>query len=174
MGVECIQYLVTGFEVYVVRLCEPTIYDILKLCSNARDDEIEQYEALIGPWNIDDATNGFYNRPGIKFALVNDDNIAICVGGWDHVIPGVWQSWMVGTNDYWDRYWRSITKYSLRTMDGLFRDGARRLQTGALASRTRACEWYVRGLKMHPEGICEGFGLKGEDMATFAKLKENF
>ena len=58
-------------------------------------------------------------------------------------------------------------------MQGLFDAGARRLQTGALASRTKAHEWYVRGLKMKPEGVCEGFGLGGEDMATFVRLKED-
>lgn len=156
-----------------MNLYEPTLMDILMLCSNARPDEIEQYEALIGPWDMDDAANGFYNRAGIKFSLVNDDNISICAGGWDEIIPGVWQSWMVGTEQYWERYWRSITKYSLRTMQGLFDMGARRLQTNALASRTKACEWYMRGLKMHPEGVCKSFGLGGEDMATFVRLKEN-
>ena len=174
MAVGRAECMATGFKVNIVILVRPTMIDILSLCSNARSDEIEQYEALIGPWNMDDAASAFFTSDGVKFALVNDDDIAVCVGGWDHVIPGVWQSWMVGTDDYWQKYWRSITKYTLRVMEGLFNDGARRLQTGALASRTRACEWYTRGLKMKPEGICRGFGLNGEDMATFARVKENF
>jgi len=154
-------------------LAEPTMIELLMLCSEARADEIEQYEALIGVWDFERAAIGFYSRAGIKFSLINDEDIAVCAGGWEEVIPGVWQSWMVGTDKYWSQYWRSITKYSRRVMDELFKSGARRLQTGALASRVGACNWYVKGLKMKPEGICQSFGLNGEDMATFVRLKEN-
>jgi len=153
-------------------LAEPTMIELLFLCSEAREDEIEQYEALVGVWDFERAAIGFYNKFGIKFSLLNDEGTAICAGGWEEIIPGVWQSWMVGTDNYWEKYWRSITKYSRRVMDGLFDTGARRLQTGALASRVEACNWYVRGLKMEREGLCRSFGLKGEDMATFVRIKE--
>jgi len=157
-----------------VKIVEPTLYDLLALCGNARADEIMQYEALVGPWSACDAAVGFYTRTGLKFAGVNGDGVAICAGGWDEIIPGVWQSWMVGTDEYWRAYWRSITKYSRRIMDELLYSGtARRLQTGALAARTAACEWYVRGLNMVPEGVCKNYGLGGEDMATFARVKES-
>lgn len=154
-------------------LAEPTMCELLVLCAHAREDEIEQYEALIGTWDFERAAIGFYSRLGIKFSLINDNDEAVCAGGWEEIIPGVWQSWMVGTDEYWKKYWRSITKYSRKVMDGLFDAGARRLQTGALASRAAACDWYIRGLKMHPEGICRSFGLNGEDMATFVRIKEN-
>ena len=81
---------------------------------------------------------------------------------------------MVGTDDYWKKYWRSITKHSRSTMDHLLNEGkARRLQTGALASRVEACEWYRRGLKMHHESTFRNFGFNGEDMVMFVRLKES-
>ncbi len=171
MGFNAI--VLTGLSFRQMKLTEPTIFDILSLCNNARPDEIEQYEALIGPWSMDNATNEFYNRDGIKFAIINDSDVAVCAGGWDQIFPGVWQGWMIGTDNYWKKYWRSITKLSRFTMNQLFESGARRLQVGALTSRTKTCDWYIRGLKMRPEGIYKGFGLKGEDMSIFARLKEN-
>lgn len=155
-----------------MKLEEPTLVDLLRLCSMAREDEIEQYEALIGKWNYEEAAMGFYGRSGIKFVLIDDSDNPVCAGGWEEVIPGVWQSWMVGTDYYWKKHWRSITKHSRKVMDELLNAGARRLQTGALASRSKACSWYIRGLKMKPEGICRNFGFGGEDMATFARIKE--
>jgi len=155
-----------------MKLVQPSMMDLLRLCYDARQDEIEQYESLIGPWDYEEAAIAFHHRVGLKFGLMNNEGEVVCAGGWDPVIPGVYQSWMVGTDENWKRYWRSITKHSRIVMDALMKDGARRLQTGALASRTRACDWYVRGLKMQYEGTCKNFGFKGEDMVTFVRLQE--
>jgi len=157
----------------MIQLAHPTMMDLLILCHGARPDEIEQYQALTGnAWTTDGVANENYNRPGVKFVLLDDDR-PIVAGGWDMVIEGVWQSWMVGTMENWETHWRSITKYTRTTMDLMFQNGARRLQTFATAERARACEWYVRGLKMEPEGVMRGFGANGEDMAVFAKLVRN-
>lgn len=153
-------------------LAKPSILDLLRLCLNARPDEIEQYEALIGEtWNAEAVAVDFFNRQGVKFVLL-DDNRPIGAGGYDLVIPGVWHSWMIGTPDNWEHHWRSITKYSRRVMEELFNGGARRLQTCVLASRAKTCEWYTRGLKMQFEGSMRGFGMNGEDMAMFSRIKE--
>lgn len=156
-----------------MRLVQPTMLQLLTLTAQARPDEIEQYEALVArEWNVDDVANDHYNRIGVKFCLTTDDGTPVAAGGWDPIIDGVWQSWMVGTMDQWGRHWRSITKASRRVMDRLEESGARRLQTNALASRAAACQWYVKGLKMQPEGVMRGFGMNGEDVAMFARVKE--
>ena len=157
-----------------MKLVTPTVMDLLMLCSQARQDEKDQYEALIGPWDYEEAALGFHTRDGVKFGLMDDNHIVVCAGGWEHVIPGVWQSWMIGTDENWKKYWRSITKHSRKVMDALIDDGARRLQTGALSSRTEACEWYIRGLKMQYEGTVKNFGFNGEDMDTFVRFQENY
>jgi hypothetical protein len=155
-----------------MRLVNPTLMDLLALCYDAREDEKIQYEALIGRWHYEDAALAFYQCGGRKFGLMNDEKVVVCAGGWEEQIPGVWQSWMVGTEDFWKKYWRSITKHSRRIMEQMLeQDDVRRLQTSALASRTEACEWYMRGLKMKYEGTCERFGFNGEDMDVFVRLK---
>ena len=60
-----------------MKLIEPSMLDLLNLCYNARSDEVEQYKALIGPWNYEEVAIGFYNKPGIKFGIVGDDSIVV-------------------------------------------------------------------------------------------------
>jgi hypothetical protein len=157
-------------------LATPTLVDLLQICVNARDDEKQQYEAIVGEWHIDDVVHGFWVKPGVKFSLIDSKtDECVCIGGWEPVIPGVYQSWMVGTDPHWCGYWRSITKWSRKVMGKMFSElDARRLQTNALASRTQAIEWYLRGLKLKPEGIWRDFGLNGEDVAAFSRTAEDF
>ncbi len=156
-----------------MKLVDPTLMDLLGLCCDAREDEKIQYEALVGEWNYEAAALAFYQRPGMKFGLMDDEGVVVCAGGWEEQIPGVWQSWMVGTAPFWNKYWRSITKHSRRIMDQMLElDDVRRLQTSALASRAEACEWYIRGLKMEYESTCKQFGFNGEDMDVFVRFKE--
>lgn len=153
-------------------LTRPRLVDLMMLAERARPDEIAQYEALVGrQWDRDEVAVGHYNRDGVKFLLTTPDGSPVCAGGWDLIGPDVWQSWMVGTMDDWRAHWRAITKGSRIVMKGLFDAGARRLQTNALASRVEACEWYTRALLMQREGTMRGYGVNGEDVAMFARLK---
>lgn len=158
-----------------LRLVKPTVMDLGYLAMRMREDEIEQYLALTDAdeYDPDTAARGFAAIPGISFALVTPDNLPVCAGGMEEVRPGIWQTWMVGTQDGWNRYWRSITKHTRRVMDGLLASGrARRIQTNALASRTAAIEWYRRGLGMAYEGLWKAYGKHGEDVMCFARLRE--
>jgi len=156
-----------------MRLEQPTLMDLLMLCADMRQDEIEQYEAFVGDWNESDAASDFYNRPGVQFVLLNEQEVPVCAGGWDPIIEGVYHAWMLGTMQYWEKYWRSITKHTKRVMDTMLKNNARRLQAGVLLSRTDTCDWFVRGLGMHHEGSYDNFGRKGETLAIFARLKES-
>lgn len=152
-------------------LAKPTMVDLLTLASRARPDEIVQWEAVTGTrWDISEIAADHYARTGIKYVLVDPaTDRPIVAGGYQLVGPDVWQSWMIGTMDEWGTHWRSITKATRRVMDELIAQGARRLQTTALASRTEAIHWYVKGLKMQPEGVMRNFGANGEDVAMFAR-----
>lgn len=152
---------------------EPSMADLLILCHNSRDDEIEQYEALVGPWNPDVAANEFWMNRGPKFMLALEEG-PLVAGGWMPVIDGVYQSWMVGHRKAWDTHWRSITKYTRKVMMGMFQQGvARRLQTSALEEREKARWWYEKGLKMKYEGTMYGFGFQGQNMVNYALLRED-
>lgn len=147
---------------------------LMYLCDRMRPDEIAQYIALTGAkaYDADTAARGFMNTPGLKFTVLGPDGYPAASGGYEEVFPGVWQSWMVGSCDGWHTSWRSLTKGCRWLMDGLFEMGARRLQTSALASRTQAIEWYERGLGLVREGTMRGYGVNGEDVAQFSRVRE--
>ncbi len=154
-------------------LAEPTMVDLLRICQDARPDEIEQYKAFVGPnWSVENVVNDLFNRAGAKFAMM-DGNIPFCVMGWEPIIDGIWQGWMVGTMDNWAKYWRSITKLCRQTIEIMFAiEGTRRLQIGVLSSREKTCEWYIRGIKFHYECTMRNFGSGNEDMAIYVKFRE--
>jgi hypothetical protein len=159
-----------------LRLVRPTLMDLAYLAVHMRGDEIEQYLALTGAdtYDADTAARGFAAIPGVSFALVAPDDLPVCAGGFEQVRPGVWQTWMVGTDDGWARYWRGMTKHTRRVMDALLAaDGNRRIQTNALATRRAAHEWYRRGLGMQDEGVWRSFGVHGEDVMCFARVRED-
>ena len=144
------------------------------LCERARDDERIQYAALSGH-EFYDPERAWYEFVGLTqqgphFTALDAENMPAAAGGYHMVFPGVWQSWMVGTQEGWDNHWRSITKGCRWLAEQLFDQGARRLQTSALASRTDAIRWYVKSLKMEPCGVWEAFGIHGEDVAMFQRL----
>lgn len=156
----------------VIEVKLPTYDDVRLICAMARPDEQEQYTALCGaPWDAERVTEEVMARTGPKWAAHYNGTVFV-VGGYDHVINDVWQAWMVGTMAYWDQYWRSITKVSRKAIQAMLDSGARRIQVGALASREKTCEWYVKGLKMTFEGYLQGFGANGETMAMYAKVRE--
>lgn len=157
-----------------MKLANPTLLDILRLAADARPDEVEQWEAITGTrWDASAFAAEHYAKPGVKFALIDEStNLAIVAGGYELIGPGVWTSWMVGTMAHWDRHWRSITKATRRVMDDLLtQGGAKRLQTPALASRTHAGHWYMKGLGMQHEGVMRNYGANGEDVAMYARIK---
>lgn len=149
-----------------------TLADLLIICRNMRPDEIEQAQAFfpLDEWDADRLAAIMYLKEGPKFTLVDDNGNPIIVGGFEPVSEGVMQSWMAGTMEGWEAHWRSITKASRWLMDSLLANGIRRLQTNALASRAEACNWYVKSLKMEPEGIWKGYGRQGQDVAAFARV----
>jgi len=143
------------------------------ICQRMRDDEINQYLVLTARdiYDPDRAAVEFFGLTGLKLTVVDVQGLPVAAGGYHETFPGVWQSWMTGTNDGWEKNWRSITKATRWLMDHLIdKCMARRLQTNALASRTKAIEWYTRSLGLKPEGFQRGYGRNGEDVAMFARL----
>lgn len=153
---------------------------VIYLCERMREDEIEQLKAFThledadGNYDPNAAARMFLAKSGPQFTVMGRDGFPAVCGGYDMAADGVWQSWMVGSMDGWEANWRTITKSSRWLMWSLFRTGARRLQTSAIASRCQAHEWYVRGLGMTHEGVQRKAGLNGEDVHHFGILAEEF
>ncbi len=147
--------------------------DLFWLVDRMRPDEAEQLHAFYDMQGQADVLRFFLNKTGPAFTILDAKGIPVCAGGWESVTDGVMQSWMLGSMEAWDEHWRSITKGARWLMEELlYRRGIRRLQTNALASRAAACDWYVKGLRMEPEGVWRKFGRQGQDVACFARVAE--
>lgn len=148
-----------------------TLRDLIVLCAAMRPDEVEQYMALTGAvtFDFERAAVGMYQIPGPKFVLLNQDDQVLVAGGFEEVRPQVWRSWMTGTMEAWAGHWRSITEASRFVMDCLFEDGARRVETYALADRKEACAWYENGLRMRRDGVLAQYAYDGRDVAVYSR-----
>lgn len=152
-----------------MRLVEPTLGEIMTLVALAAQDERDQFAALSGrEWDIDDVAVFFYRQPGIKFALLDDAGNPLAAGGYYEISPGIWHDWLVGSEAAWTTHWRAITKACRLVMKRMFTDlGAVQLKTTALASREKACHWYVKGLKMRYVGAHRT--VEGHDVVLYER-----
>lgn len=158
-----------------MNLIEPTVADIAYLCQRMRADEQDQFCALnnLAEYDANAAARQLVALPGMAFCLLADDGLPVAAGGFVQVRPGVWQSWMVGTEDGWEKHWRDLTKACKRVMRGLLDSGTcHRIETVALASRTKAGRWYMKSLGETFEGVQRGWFPDGRDAAWYAKVKE--
>lgn len=153
------------------RLEAPTLHDLLYLTANMRQDEVEQWRALVDPepFNFEKAAARMYAMPGVKFSLIGPGDTLLCAGGYFDMGNGVMRSWMAGTDWAWRDHWRSITEAVNFIMECLLEDGYRRLETYSLASRTLTHKWYERGLKQAPEGVLKNYGFGGESVQIHAR-----
>jgi hypothetical protein len=156
-----------------LRLAAPILEDFGHLARNMRPDEIDQFLALSGlsEYVPDVAARAFALTGGLVWAVVNDANRAVLVGGFQPVRPGVFDAWLVGTMENWAAHGRAFTRICRRQIQALLADGAHRVQIAALASRTGAHEWYQRGLGMQREGVLRGYCADGQDAIMFARIK---
>lgn len=152
----------------------PTVWDFGYLAHSMRADEIEQFMCLteMDAYDPNKAAVAFMNAPGPTFCYVGRDGLPILAGGFRPIGIGVHQCWMAGTQKGWDENGRAITKMTYRIMSHMLaRPDFRRLQIPVLACRTKAQDWYVRGLRMHREGPMTSFGKNGEDFVMYARIK---
>lgn len=155
--------------------CRPQ--HLMYLVQRMREDERAQFIALSGldvfdedaavRWFIDAA-----NQSGIyAVTALQEDNLPAAAGGFQPAGVGVRQAWMVGTTDGWAQQWRSFTKATLWMIDRIFETDTHRVQTSAITSRELAIEWFERSLGFQPEGVWRHYGIKGEDVAHFSRLR---
>lgn len=157
-----------------MKLVKPTVLDLGRLALEMRDDERRQFCALNGlrEFDPDLAAQYFVALPGEKFCLLDDDGNPVAAGGYVPSGPGVWQSWMVGTEEGWTFHWRAITKAVRKVMTAMFKDGARRLETEAMADRVEAHRWYVKGLGMTQEGVHPARYADGSTAVSFGRIAD--
>lgn len=153
-------------------LVAPTLRDLMILCHDMAPDERAQWRALVdpAPYDFEQAAAKLYTLPGVKFALLGPRGQLIGAGGYVDQGHGVLRDWLVAPPESWSTHWRSITEACKFAMDCLLDDGYRRLETCALASRTRAHRWYEKGLGMTHEGTLRAYGIGGEDVVIYSRV----
>jgi hypothetical protein len=154
-------------------IAEPILTDFAYLAERMRPDEIDQLLAFTGwaEYVPDRAARLWAATPGECVALLGPDGRALGLGGLTPVSPGVYEAWSVSTLAAWDTHWRAITKLCRRQIDHALANGAHRVQVCSLASRTRAGEWYVRGLGLKREGCLRRYTADGRDAVMYARVK---
>lgn len=155
--------------------CRPV--HLVYLSDRMRADEQAQFLAVTGLVEFSADVAAAYlidiaqKSQGYAFTILQDDNLPAAAGGFHPASEGVWQAWMVGTEQGWAQQWRAMTKLTRWVMDRIFEAGAHRLQTSALTSRTKAIEWFERSLGFKAEGVWRHFGIRGESIAHFSRLR---
>lgn len=155
--------------------CRPA--HLVYLAERMREDERAQFLAVTGlaEFSPDVAAAHLIDiaqrSQGFAFTVLQDDNLPAAAGGFHPAGEGIWQAWMVGTGGGWAQQWRSMTKATRWVMDRILEGGAHRLQTSALTSRVKAIEWFERSLGFKAEGVWRHYGIKGEDLAHFSRLR---
>ncbi|MGE8280197.1 MAG: hypothetical protein ACN6O2_07145 [Stenotrophomonas sp.] len=155
--------------------CRP--HHLMYLVQRMREDERAQFIALSGLEEFDEdaAVRWFIdaaNQSGrYAVTVLNDDNTPAAAGGFQPAGAGIYQAWMVGTAEGWAGQWRSLTKATRWLIDRIFESGTHRVQTSAITSRELAIEWFERSLGFQPEGVWRHFGIRGEDVAFFSRLR---
>lgn len=125
------------------------------LAQHARPDEIEQflYFTERNVYLPDDMAQTCieWASQGPCFTVLGADGMPAASGGYIWRGDGVWNSWMIGSMRGWENNWRALTKAVRWLIDAMFQVGAKRLETYVLPTRTRAIEWYERGLGLTRE-----------------------
>jgi len=154
-------------------LMPATNAQLMYLVERMRADEIAQYEAFFGAFDPETAAAFFIAKPAPRVAIIDEEGFPVVAGGYEQIFPGVWSSWMLGTQQGWEKHWRTITKGSRWLIGQIMNSGARRVQTNVLTDRRKTCEWYMRGLGLSHEGDHPGFGLGGECVSDYALVGAN-
>lgn len=156
-----------------LRLARPLLQDYAWLAARMRACEIEHFLALSGlhEFSADAAARAFAMTSGPAFALVGEENLPIMAGGFVPERAGVFEAWLLGTDEAWDRYGHRITRVCNRQITALLAHGAHRIHVLCLPNNTRAHAWYQRGLRMQFEGTLKGYAASGADMLIFARTR---
>jgi hypothetical protein len=162
-----------GSQLPEIRVGSPIVEDFAHIARHLRQDERMQYLALTGlaEYVPDVAARAFAATSGPQFVMVARDGLPVLAGGFAPVRRGVFEGWLVGTDEGWAKYWRAMTKVCRGLMDDLLTTGgAHRVETFAVAGREHAHEWYERSLLMHREGTMKGYFCDGQDAIVFARV----
>ena len=152
-----------------LRLGIPVLEDYAYVAKRMRKDEIEQFLAKTNLKNYepDICARVAANMAGPSYVYVDRAGYPVLIGGFEPIRHGVYEAWLMGTDESWATYWRAFTKISKRMINELLDGAAHRIQTAALVTRPHAHLWYER-LGMKNEGVQKAYCANGQDAVMFA------
>ncbi len=160
-----------GDRIPAVRIAYPMLEDFGHIARHMRPDEIDQYLALSGmdSYFPDMAARFLAATPGQVWLMVDETNLPFLVGGLIPIRKGVYEAWLAGTMEGWEKHGFAITRFCRKQVDDLLKTEAHRVHVVSLAGRNHAHEWYERGIGMKREGVLKGYFSNGADAVMFAK-----
>lgn len=153
-----------------MRLRECTLMDCLMVCCDLRDDEWGQVVAFGGARDIDALAVNCHMQPGAKWTFEAGDGKALVVGGFIQHRAGVFSSWFLSSAAAWREHSTEITTMTAERVQYALANGAHRIETVCLASRTRAHRWYEK-VGLTKESTLKGYCVDGSDAVLYVALK---
>lgn len=149
-------------------LAQPTLADLLLICSDLEADQVAECEALHGaPFSVDETALRLYQMDGVAYVLRDEQRRPYCAGGYRPVNERTAQSWMISTPAR-RQHTLAITRGSRQVMRQMHEAGFTRLQTFCTASRQMAQAWY-RTLGLRCETRLANYGNHGEDVMIYVE-----
>lgn len=157
-----------------LRLGIPVLEDYAYIAKRMRADEIKQFmaKANLSEYTPDICARVAAATSGAAYVYVDRSGYPVLIGGFEPLRHGVYEAWLMGTDEAWGKYWRSFTKISRRMMRDLLSAGAHRIQTAAITTRIQTHAWYER-LGMINEGIQHAYCANGDDAVMFAMTRKS-
>jgi hypothetical protein len=154
-------------------LVKPRLIDYLWICTHLPEVQRRQYEALTdcAKFDVERVAMSFALRAGPQWALVKQDGTPIAVGGYDMIRNGVWQDFLLTTDEAWTHHAIAVTRACRKIMATMLDGHAHRLQAILLADRADVRKWY-RLLDLKFDGDLPGFGAHGEDAVIYSRIKQ--
>ncbi len=152
---------------------DTTLVDILIVCRNLPQDEIDQIEAFSGdPFDAQNMAVQVMSMPGPKWTCIEKEKgEPIVVAGFFQIGPTIWRSFMLASDLAWDEYGMEVTLHSRAAVKKLIRGEQHiRLETMCLASRDKALEWYPK-IGLEYESTLPGYGVNGESAVLYTAIQ---
>ena len=150
----------------------PKMLDYISIAHGMRDDEKEQFAAMSGlsEYDPDVVARCLYMQRGPSWAAANEEGRVVLISGYEDHGPGTAELWLAAPATTWDTNWVDLTRIG-RKMISFILDTHHRVQILSLASRTKAHDWYERGLKMQYESTLKKYCADGQDAVMHVRTR---
>ena len=152
---------------------ETTLVDVLMVCADLPQDEIDQIEAFSGgKFNPETVALQVMSMDGLRWTCYElESNQPIVVAGFNSVGATIWRSFMLATNKAWAEHGVEVTLHCRHAVSNLVRGRQNiRLETMCLASRSKARNWYP-SIGLEYESHIPAYGVSGETAVLYVKTQ---